>query len=532
MKTITFYSYKGGVGRSLALANIASRLCEFNRKVCLLDFDLEAPGLHFKFPIQKGVKIQRGIVDYIYEFTNTGKLPNKITDYSVTLNLSQGKSLSLISAGNIDSSGYWKKLSSINWHSLLYQNENGIEFFLDLKEKIKKQINPTYLLIDSRTGISEMSGITLSLLAENVVVVAANNKENLSGAKKIIQSITKSENSIFNKPPRVTFVLSRIPFTDNPEDKVKEQNLIMRIQRDYFLDLITEVNVIHSDRDLEENEQIKIGYDKDGSTAQISKDYLNLFERLTQDEFTIEEIKRFENIKKSETLFVKALNSKLMPERIELITQAINLNNSNLNFFYHRAIAYFQQLAYDNAILDCVHLTEQVSYIPALELLANLYLLKGSLDDAEKISKQILELNPNNYNALLGMATSSLKRGNIEGSIGYFTNAIEANPEIADAWCGRGNSKRMQGRFDEALEDIYKALELNPNFALAIGTLAEINAAQGRINEFYLYLEMALKSDSKNLEASIFKDPIYDRFKNDERFIKILERYNIVFPIN
>ncbi|MBU0764165.1 MAG: AAA family ATPase, partial [Bacteroidetes bacterium] len=38
MKTITFYSYKGGVGRTLALANIAKRLAEFGKKVCLIDF--------------------------------------------------------------------------------------------------------------------------------------------------------------------------------------------------------------------------------------------------------------------------------------------------------------------------------------------------------------------------------------------------------------------------------------------------------------------------------------------------------------
>lgn len=53
MKTITFYSYKGGVGRSLALVNIATRLAEFGKKVCVLDFDLEAPGLHLKFPDSK-----------------------------------------------------------------------------------------------------------------------------------------------------------------------------------------------------------------------------------------------------------------------------------------------------------------------------------------------------------------------------------------------------------------------------------------------------------------------------------------------
>ena len=46
MKTITFYSYKGGVGRSLTLSNIATRLADLGKKVCIIDFDLEAPGLH------------------------------------------------------------------------------------------------------------------------------------------------------------------------------------------------------------------------------------------------------------------------------------------------------------------------------------------------------------------------------------------------------------------------------------------------------------------------------------------------------
>jgi MinD-like ATPase involved in chromosome partitioning or flagellar assembly len=45
MYTITFYSFKGGVGRSLALANVGAHLALTGRKVLLVDFDLEAPGL-------------------------------------------------------------------------------------------------------------------------------------------------------------------------------------------------------------------------------------------------------------------------------------------------------------------------------------------------------------------------------------------------------------------------------------------------------------------------------------------------------
>ena len=47
----TFYSYKGGVGRSMALANVADRLCRYGLKTLIVDFDLEAPGLERYFPI-------------------------------------------------------------------------------------------------------------------------------------------------------------------------------------------------------------------------------------------------------------------------------------------------------------------------------------------------------------------------------------------------------------------------------------------------------------------------------------------------
>ena len=81
MKTIAFYSYKGGVGRTLALSNIARRLADFGKKVIMLDLDLEAPGLHTKFSnFQWDRKVESGIVDYIYEYAINHKIPAKISD--------------------------------------------------------------------------------------------------------------------------------------------------------------------------------------------------------------------------------------------------------------------------------------------------------------------------------------------------------------------------------------------------------------------------------------------------------------------
>lgn len=46
---VTFYSYKGGVGRTFALANIGTLLSSWGYKVLCIDWDLEAPGLHLYF---------------------------------------------------------------------------------------------------------------------------------------------------------------------------------------------------------------------------------------------------------------------------------------------------------------------------------------------------------------------------------------------------------------------------------------------------------------------------------------------------
>lgn len=49
MRTITFNSYKGGMGRSTVLHQTAQRLADFGYQVVILDLDLEAPGIGAKF---------------------------------------------------------------------------------------------------------------------------------------------------------------------------------------------------------------------------------------------------------------------------------------------------------------------------------------------------------------------------------------------------------------------------------------------------------------------------------------------------
>ena len=45
-QVITFYSYKGGTGRTMAMANVAWIIASNGKRVLAVDWDLESPGLH------------------------------------------------------------------------------------------------------------------------------------------------------------------------------------------------------------------------------------------------------------------------------------------------------------------------------------------------------------------------------------------------------------------------------------------------------------------------------------------------------
>ena len=71
----TFYSFKGGVGRTMALANVAALLAKWGYSVLAVDWDLEAPGLEQFFTklspdIHRLRKEKPGIVDLMHAGAN------------------------------------------------------------------------------------------------------------------------------------------------------------------------------------------------------------------------------------------------------------------------------------------------------------------------------------------------------------------------------------------------------------------------------------------------------------------------------
>lgn len=547
MKTITFYSYKGGVGRSLALREIARRLSEFKKKVCVLDFDLEAPGLHYKFEQQypKVRNFKTGIVDYIHDFISTGKIPENISNYKITLpapnvNFSD---IDFIPAGDPTSNEYWKKLSAINWHEFLYQKD-GIRFFLDMKARIEKEIKPDCLLIDSRTGITDISGITLRLLSDEIVVLAVNNKENLHGCATIINNLSNVNNSISEREPKIHFVLSRLSYNQNKQEDILEEAQVLASVR-HFLEEKTNwrfnILTIHREEHIERNENQNLIYDDDlpsdrknrrAIKSSITNDYLILFDKITEDIFKPDEKKRILDAKMSSKFLEEAKTEGNHAQRLEKLKKAISYDPNNYEAYVERALQHFRMANYDEAKKDLEKIIEiNPGHVWAYVNLAIIFNRKGMLDKSKEFLDKALTIDPYSEMANLSLYDLYEDMNEHEKAVNILNLILEkVNPENPDALNSRANYYRRKGKLDEALQDIKKAIEVNTNNAVYYGTLAEIYAEMDKMDEFYFFLSVALRKGISAIELSTAVD-VYEKFKNEPRFIELMNKYQIDLDI-
>jgi MinD-like ATPase involved in chromosome partitioning or flagellar assembly len=285
VKTITFYSYKGGTGRSLTVANAALYLSRLDFSVVVVDFDLEAPGLHYKLalePDKARLPVSNGVVDYIYEYITRGEIPNNISDFTIHLRKGTGSDLSLIPAGNAPEAEYWSKLSHINWHQLFYSKESqGVELFFDFKNKIEGDLKPDFLLIDARTGITETGGVATSLLADRVICLVSPSRENLEGARAVLQSVNRTRRGYQIVPAEITIALGRVPEIENDSEMIAQVVSFLNVESPTLEDTLTvsekDAVILHSEHSLEIREALRVGSGVRTEDSILLRDYLRLF---------------------------------------------------------------------------------------------------------------------------------------------------------------------------------------------------------------------------------------------------------------
>src|SRR5271168_483755 len=112
-KVVTFYSYKGGVGRSFAVANIAVILAQWGYRVLAVDWDIEAPGLHHYFS-SLAPALTPGVLDFISDCESGS--PKTWNHYVAELQVPESRGrLFLMPASSADADDYRRRIQSLDW---------------------------------------------------------------------------------------------------------------------------------------------------------------------------------------------------------------------------------------------------------------------------------------------------------------------------------------------------------------------------------------------------------------------------------
>ena len=231
MYVITFYSFKGGVGRTMALVNVAAELVRRGRKVLVVDFDLEAPGLE-TYKRLKPPKPHPGIVEFVTDFRRTWHAPEPLDYIYETKPIgTKGGRLWVMPAGRRDAA-YRSALANLDWQRL-YKEEDGFLLFEDMKKGWEEGLKPDYVLIDSRTGDTDVLGICTRQLPDSVVLMFTPNEQNLAGLENVCRDIRREETEGLKKKIRLHFVAANVPDLDDEHRILRRQVQAFRARLDF-----------------------------------------------------------------------------------------------------------------------------------------------------------------------------------------------------------------------------------------------------------------------------------------------------------
>src|ERR1022692_3448122 len=235
----TFYSYKGGVGRSLAVMNVAYTLAGWGRHVLIVDMDLEAPGISGF--LQRSNELAepdsahpKDILTLLGEAARTVRnggtademahslppLSNYIRAVAEEKLPALRPQLGLL--GRLDVLGtdlsrdYNARLAQLALQDL--PQDRLIALSRLLHQYFKAQVFPyrplgiedfeppiqtpyDYVLVDSRTGITEIGGLCVGPLADRLVVITGLNDQNVSGTLSFLKEAGIQPKSRSEKDP-------------------------------------------------------------------------------------------------------------------------------------------------------------------------------------------------------------------------------------------------------------------------------------------------------------------------------------------
>lgn len=272
---VTFYSYKGGVGRTMTLMNVAEILASWGYRVIACDWDLEAPGVEryllppppFRSTARDEEAAEKrkqyeadlqtmfrhdGLMDLLREYKNDLSAPvdaprgdqfaqlgpvwiRKPSSWAYAPHDRKTDVLRVLSAGRREGDQlqvYAENVRTFDWTEF-YEKWAGSAYLEFFRRDLTATDTPggaDIVLIDSRTGVTEQGGVCTHHLADLVVLMTAPNEANMAGTRWMAEALSsKKLHAARGKRPIVVLpVESRV-------EVVSEKEFFLDFD-DYFAD--------------------------------------------------------------------------------------------------------------------------------------------------------------------------------------------------------------------------------------------------------------------------------------------------------
>ncbi len=229
---VVFYSFKGGMGRSTALASFAIRRAREGERVVVLDFDLDAPGLGTLLASDEvGTTAPWGVVDYLLEGP-FGEVD--LQDYYHACRREKvtgpGEIL-VVPAGRLNSD-YLGKLSRIDFELPSQKEKHHI--LLTLFREIREKLNPKWLLLDARAGLSEPAGLLLGGHAHLHALFGTSSEQSWRGLRLVLHRLGAER--VFENLPQLDCLLVQAMVPEDSRASAIARGTFSDRARDEFAD--------------------------------------------------------------------------------------------------------------------------------------------------------------------------------------------------------------------------------------------------------------------------------------------------------
>jgi cellulose biosynthesis protein BcsQ len=204
---VSFYSFKGGVGRSTTLAILALMAAREGRRVLVVDLDLEAPGLTPLLLDPTKDSPTPSVLDYLLTATATKRPPKSLPYIELRIpTFLQQTPLFLAPAGHLDAN-YLQRLSRLDLSARFPNEVSPLQGALNsLLKRLKKAIEPDLIFIDCRTGLSDLGGLALFGLSHAEVLVGREGRQDLEGLALVAQALCRRDRPERTFYPLLTMV--------------------------------------------------------------------------------------------------------------------------------------------------------------------------------------------------------------------------------------------------------------------------------------------------------------------------------------